>query len=57
MDYDASNPDGLVRPTGRNASLAIIPCLSLIVVGWAVIAVLMVLVAEAGDADAASRTP
>ena len=48
VDYDASNPDGLVRPTGRNASLAIIPCLSLIVVGWAVIAVLMVLVAEAG---------
>ncbi len=48
VDYDASNPDGLVRPTGRNSALAIIPSLSLIVGGWAVVAVLMVVVAEFG---------
>lgn len=48
VDYDASNPDGLARPTGRSAKIAIIPCLSVIVGSWAVIALLMVVVAEAG---------
>ncbi len=61
VDYDATNPDGLVRPTGRNASLAIIPTLSVAVGGWAVVAALMVLVAELGrrgrsrSADRAAR--
>ncbi|GED98760.1 hypothetical protein [Gordonia crocea] len=48
VDYDASNPDGLVRPTGRNASLAVVPSLSVIVIGWLVVGLLMVLVAEFG---------
>ncbi|MFT4201343.1 hypothetical protein [Gordonia sp. (in: high G+C Gram-positive bacteria)] len=48
VDYDAANPDGLARPTGRNAGLAVIPCLSVIVGAWAVLGALMVAVAELG---------
>ena len=56
VDYDASNPDGLVRPTGRSASLAVIPVLSVIVGGWAVVAGLMVLVAELGRRGRGAHT-
>ncbi|MFT3901005.1 MAG: hypothetical protein QM728_12300 [Gordonia sp. (in: high G+C Gram-positive bacteria)] len=48
VDYDAANPDGLVRPTGRNWTLAIVPCLSVIVGSWLIIGLAMVAVAETG---------
>ncbi|MGV9712226.1 hypothetical protein ACWDTI_16375 [Gordonia sp. NPDC003424] len=45
VDYDATNPD-LARPTGRSWTLAIIPGLSIAVVGWLVVGAVMLLLAE-----------
>ncbi|WP_040509935.1 DUF3592 domain-containing protein [Gordonia soli] len=45
VDYSTSNPD-LARPAGRNASLAVIPALSVAALGWVVVGVLMVALAE-----------
>jgi hypothetical protein len=45
VEYAAYNPD-LARPTGRTAMLSIIPGLSVAVVGWLVVGLLMVGVAE-----------
>ncbi|TYQ09341.1 UNVERIFIED_ORG: hypothetical protein L601_000400000890 [Gordonia westfalica J30] len=45
VEYAAYNPD-LARPTGRTAMLSIIPGLSVAVVGWVVVGLLMVGVAE-----------
>ncbi|MDH3005621.1 hypothetical protein [Gordonia alkanivorans] len=45
IEYAAYNPD-LARPTGRTAMLSIIPGLSVAVVGWVVVGLLMVGVAE-----------
>lgn len=45
VDYDMTNPD-LARPSGRDWTLALIPALSIVVVGWFVVCVVMVLVAE-----------
>ena len=48
VDYDASDPDTLARPAGRGASLTIKPALSIVGIGWLVVIVLMVSVAEVG---------
>jgi hypothetical protein len=45
VDYSKSDPE-LVRVTGRHASLAILPALSVIVYSWLVIGGIMVLLAE-----------
>lgn len=45
VEYDVTNPD-LARPAGRNWTLAIVPALSIMVVGWLVVGALMVLLAE-----------
>lgn len=45
VEYAGYNPD-LARPTGRTAMLSIIPGLSVAVVGWLVVGLLMVGVAE-----------
>lgn len=47
VEYAAYNPD-LARPTGRTAMLSIIPGLSVAFAGWAVVGLLMVVVAEFG---------
>lgn len=41
VEYDVTNPD-LARPAGRSATLAIIPALSVAVLGWLVIGAVMV---------------
>ncbi|WP_132992223.1 hypothetical protein [Gordonia zhaorongruii] len=48
VDYDASDPDTLARPAGRNGSLSITPAVSIVAAGWVVVIVLMVSVAEIG---------
>ncbi|GAB11764.1 hypothetical protein GOARA_088_00270 [Gordonia araii NBRC 100433] len=48
VDYDASNPDGLARPTGRSAVLAVIPTMSMVLAVWAVVGAMMLLIAELG---------
>ncbi|MBY4570055.1 hypothetical protein ACN95_08500 [Gordonia sihwensis] len=48
VDYDTTDPDNLARPVGRDAQLSIVPALSVIAAGWAVVIVLMVGVAETG---------
>ncbi|MEE3851285.1 DUF3592 domain-containing protein [Gordonia sp. LSe1-13] len=45
VEYDATNPD-LARPAGRSWTLAIVPALSIIVVGWLIVGAVMVLLAE-----------
>ena len=45
VEYDVTNPD-LARPAGRDWTLAIIPALSIMVVGWLIVGALMVLLAE-----------
>ena len=45
VEYAAYNPD-IARPMGRSASLSIIPGLSIAVVGWLIVGLLMVFVAE-----------
>lgn len=45
VEYATYNPD-LARPAGRSAVLAIIPGLSIAAVGWLIIGLLMVFVAE-----------
>ncbi|GAB89111.1 DUF3592 domain-containing protein [Gordonia rhizosphera] len=45
VEYDATNPD-LARPAGRDWTLAIIPALSVAVVGWIVVGAVMLLLAE-----------
>ncbi|GAA1479691.1 hypothetical protein GCM10009624_01310 [Gordonia sinesedis] len=45
VEYDTTNPD-LARPAGRNASLSIIPALSVAVLGWAIVGALMLGMAE-----------
>ncbi|GAA4744299.1 DUF3592 domain-containing protein [Gordonia alkaliphila] len=46
VDYDATDPDNLARPAGRNAQLAVIPGVSIIVAGWVVAIAAMLIVAE-----------
>ena len=46
VEYDTTNPD-LARPAGRNAGLAIMPALSVAVIGWLIVGALMVALAEA----------
>ncbi|EGD55326.1 hypothetical protein SCNU_08711 [Gordonia neofelifaecis NRRL B-59395] len=48
VDYDASDPDNLARPVGRNARLSIVPALSVIAAGWAAVILVLVVVAESG---------
>ena len=48
VDYDATDPDNLARPVGRDASLSIFPALSVIGAGWVLVIVLMLGVAETG---------
>ncbi len=48
VDYDATDPDNLARPAGRNARLSILPGLSIVVAGWALVIALMLSVAAAG---------
>ncbi|MGZ8176943.1 hypothetical protein ACXVUM_03365 [Williamsia sp. SKLECPSW1] len=45
VDYDTRNPD-VVRVAGRDASLAVVPALSVVGVTWLVIVVVMVGIAE-----------
>lgn len=45
VEYDATNPD-LARPAGRSWTLAIVPALSIIVLGWLIVGAVMVLLAE-----------
>lgn len=47
VEYSAADPN-LARPAGRTAALVWVPALSILVVGWAVVIVLMVAVAETG---------
>lgn len=46
VDYDATDPDNLARPAGRDAKLAVVPGLSIILAGWVVAIVAMLIVAE-----------
>lgn len=48
VDYDATDPDNLARPVGRDASLSVAPALSVTAAGWALVIVLMLGVAETG---------
>ena len=48
VDYDASDPDTLARPAGRDASLSIAPAASIVGAGWVLVIVLMLVVAETG---------
>lgn len=48
VDYDATDPDSLARPVGRDAGLSLLPALSVIGVGWIVVIILMLGVAETG---------
>lgn len=45
VEYDTTNTD-LARPAGRNASLAIVPALSVVAVGWLLIGLIMLSLAE-----------
>jgi len=45
IDYDSTNPD-LVRVSGRDASLSIVPAISVVGYTWLVIAAVMVLLAQ-----------
>nr|WP_202422831.1 DUF3592 domain-containing protein [Gordonia sp. SID5947] len=45
VEYDVTNPD-LARPAGRSWTLAIIPALSIAVVGWLVVGVVMIALSE-----------
>ncbi|WP_423785237.1 hypothetical protein [Gordonia otitidis] len=45
VDYSTANPD-LAKPTGRSAVLSIVPAVSVAVLGWIVVAALMLGVAE-----------
>lgn len=61
VDYDATDPDNLARPAGRDATLAIVPGLSIILIGWAVVIIAMLIVAEVSRRmrrrDAAAQAP
>jgi len=46
VDYDVTDPDDLARPADRNATLSVLPGLSIIGLGWAVSIVLLFAVAE-----------
>lgn len=45
VDYSTANPD-LAKPTGRSAVLSIVPAVSVAVLGWIVVAALMLGLAE-----------
>ncbi|MFZ2238781.1 MAG: DUF3592 domain-containing protein [Gordonia amarae] len=45
VEYDATNPD-LARPAGRDASLSIVPALSVVALLWLIVGVLVVGLAE-----------
>lgn len=45
VEYDVTNPD-LARPAGRSWTLAIIPALSIAVVGWLVVGAVMIALSE-----------
>lgn len=46
VDYDATDPDNLARPAGRDARLAVLPGLSIIVAGWVCAILAMVILAQ-----------
>ena len=46
VDYDATKPDALARPAGRDARLSIVPGISIALLGWAVVLVLMLVVVQ-----------
>lgn len=48
VDYDATDPDDLARPAGRDARLAIAPALSVVAAGWILVIVAMLAVAATG---------
>ena len=48
VDYDASNPNALARPAGRDARLSVLPGVSIAVLGWVVVLILMLLVVQVG---------
>ncbi|WP_026917371.1 DUF3592 domain-containing protein [Gordonia shandongensis] len=48
VDYDATDPDTLARPVGRDAQLSVVPAVSIVGAGWALVLILMVTVAEVG---------
>ncbi|MFW0786078.1 DUF3592 domain-containing protein [Gordonia sp. CPCC 206044] len=45
VEYDATNPD-LARPAGRSWTLAIVPAISVAVIGWIIVGLVMVALAE-----------
>ncbi|AZG48148.1 DUF3592 domain-containing protein [Gordonia insulae] len=45
VEYDVMNPD-LARPAGRSWTLAIIPAISIAVVGWLIVGAVMIALAE-----------
>lgn len=47
VDYDATDPDNLARPAGRDGRLAIAPGLSIVVIGWVLVIAAMLAVASA----------
>lgn len=48
VDYDATDPNALARPAGRDARLAVVPGISIAVLGWMVVVVLMLIVVQVG---------
>ncbi|MFT4088137.1 MAG: hypothetical protein QM658_13500 [Gordonia sp. (in: high G+C Gram-positive bacteria)] len=46
VDYDATDPDNLARPAGRDAALSLRPALSIIGLAWLAVIALMLVVAE-----------
>lgn len=46
VDYDATNPNDLARPAGRDARLSLVPGISIAALGWVVVIVLMLIVAQ-----------
>lgn len=56
IEYSSTEPE-LVRVAGRDASLSILPALSILVYSWLAIAALMVLLAETHRRRAGGRSP
>lgn len=56
IEYSSTNPE-LVRVAGRDASLSILPALSVLVYSWLAIAAIMVLLAETHRRRANGRSP
>jgi hypothetical protein len=56
IEYSSTNPE-LVRVAGRDASLSILPALSVLVYSWLAIAAVMVLLAETHRRREKGRSP